>query len=187
MFPGVLTVNILCALGAVATAVIAWIVSRTRSHYAFRAMRANEQASQMLGIRPLRYRVSIVFLSGALASFAGAINVWYGGYLDPGVGFNLHITLMSQIAPILGGIYTLSGPILGALAAMGLGEFTRILLGHLEGVSLLVFGVLLVFCVLYLPLGIAGAIEGAQRRWRKRRAGAAPSAKTSAEAVGGNR
>lgn len=187
LFPGTTAVNILAAIGAVATALIAWIVSRTRSHYAFRAMRANEGASQMLGIRPLRYRVSIVFLSGALASFAGAINVWNGGYLDPGVAFNLHTTLMSQIAPILGGIYTLSGPILGTLVAMGLGEVTRTMLGHLEGVSLLVFGVLLVVCVLYLPKGVAGAVDSAVKRWRKRKEAPAAPAERPAPVPGANR
>lgn len=187
LFPGVLAVNIVAAIGAVATALIAWIVSRSRSHYAFRAMRANEGAAQMLGIRPLRYRVSIVFLSGALASFAGSINVWYGGYLDPGVAFNLHITLMAQIAPILGGIYTLSGPILGTLAAMGLGELTRHLLGHLEGVSLLVFGVLLVVCVLYLPMGVAGAIDGSVKRWRRRKKAPASAAERPSPVARGNR
>jgi branched-chain amino acid transport system permease protein len=176
LFPGVLPVNFAAAAGAVLTALIAWYVSRTRYHFAFRAMRANESASQMLGIRPLRYRVSIVLLSGALASFAGAINVWYGGYLDPSVAFNLHITLMAQIAPILGGIYTLSGPILGTLAAMGLGEVTRTVLGHIEGVSLLVFGVLLVICVLYLPKGVAGAIEATANVWRRSRARPLPPA-----------
>ncbi|TAK71750.1 MAG: branched-chain amino acid ABC transporter permease [Betaproteobacteria bacterium] len=159
LFPGALAVNIAASFGAVVTACLSWYIGRTRYHYAFRAMRANERASQMLGIHPMLYRVSIVIVSGAMASYAGAVSVWYGGYLDPGVAFNLHITLMAQIAPILGGIYTLTGPILGTLAAAGLGEVTRQWLGHVEGVSLLVFGVTLAICVLYLPKGIQGGVD----------------------------
>ena len=159
LFPGTQVVNIAASVGAVFAAVVSWLVSRSRYHYAFRAMRANERAAQMVGINPMRYRLAIVALSGALASYAGAVNVWNGGYLDPSVAFNLHITLMAQIAPILGGIYTIAGPILGAIATMGLGEVTRLWLGQIEGVSLLVFGVLLVVCVLYLPKGIYGGFE----------------------------
>lgn len=159
MFPGTQFVNIAASCGVVFAATVSWLVSRSRYHYAFRAMRANEQAAQMVGINPMRYRLAIMALSGALASFAGAINVWNGGYLDPSVAFNLHTTLMAQIAPILGGIYTIAGPILGALAAMGLGEGTRLWLGQIEGVSLLIFGVTLVGCVLYLPKGIYGGLE----------------------------
>jgi branched-chain amino acid transport system permease protein len=159
LFPGTRTVTVVTSCGAVLAALFSWYVSRTRYHYAFRAMRANERASMMLGINPMSYRVLIVIISGAMASFAGAVNVWYGGYLDPGVAFNLHITLMAQIAPILGGIFTLAGPILGTLAATGLGEITRVWLGHIEGVSLLVFGITLVICVLYLPKGIQGGID----------------------------
>ncbi|MEI8400951.1 MAG: branched-chain amino acid ABC transporter permease [Alcaligenaceae bacterium] len=159
LFPGTQFVYIVASCGAVCAAAVSWLVSRSRYHYAFRAMRANEQAAQMVGINPMRYRLTIMALSGALASFAGAINVWNGGYLDPNVAFNLHTTLMAQIAPILGGIYTIAGPILGALAAMGLGEGTRLWLGQIEGVSLLIFGVTLVACVLYLPKGIYGGLE----------------------------
>ncbi|MDB5592977.1 branched-chain amino acid ABC transporter permease [Enterovirga sp.] len=157
-FPGVLAINLAMSLVAVAACIIAWMVSRSRFHYAFRAMRANEAASQMLGIFPLKYRTAIMALSGGMASLVGGVEVWHGGYLDPAVAFDLHITITSQIAPILGGIYTLSGPILGAIATVFLGDATRIALGHLQGASLLVFGLVLVFCVLYLPQGIQGGL-----------------------------
>lgn len=158
-FPGVLAVNLAMGAAPVAACLIAWLVSRSRFHFAFRAMRANEAASQMLGIFPLKYRTAIMAVSGAMASLVGGIEVWHGGYLDPAVAFDLHITITSQIAPILGGIYTLSGPILGGIATVFLGDATRIGLGHIEGASLLVFGLVLVGCVLYLPNGIQGGLR----------------------------
>ena len=160
----VTSINLAMSVAAVAVCVIAWLISRSRFHFAFRAMRANESASQMLGIFPLKYRTAITAVSGAMASAAGGIELWHGGYLDPAVAFDLHITIMAQIAPILGGIYTLSGPILGAVATIALGDFTRLVLGHIEGVSLLVFGGVLVVCVLYLPQGIHGALSRLGRR-----------------------
>lgn len=165
--PGVVLVNLAMSIAAVAVCTIAWAVSRSRLHFAFRAMRANEAASQMLGIFPLKYRTGIMAVSGAMASAAGGIELWHGGYLDPGVAFDLHITIMSQIAPILGGIYTLSGPILGSIATVALGDVTRLGFGHIEGFSLLVFGAILVVCVLYLPQGIYGGLSRMRRGSRR--------------------
>ena len=161
LVPGATTVYFMASAGAVFAALASLVLSRTRSHYAFRAMRANERAAQMVGINPMFYRMMIVTISGAMASYAGAMAAWNGGYLDPAVAFSLHTTVMSQIAPILGGIYTLSGPILGTIATMALGEATRSWFGSLEGVSLLLFGVALVACVVFLPRGIRGGLD----RW----------------------
>ncbi len=163
-FPGVLAVNLAMGVAAVGTCLIAWAISRSRYHFAFRAMRANERASQMLGIYPLKYRAAITALSGALASLVGGVEVWHGGYIDPALAFDLHITITSQIAPILGGLYTLSGPVLGAVATILLSDATRIGLGHIQGASLLVFGLVLVGCVLYLPQGIRGGLSQLFRR-----------------------
>jgi branched-chain amino acid transport system permease protein len=155
-FPGTLAVNLVAAAGAVGVTLIAWLLSRSRYHFALRAMRDNEAASQMLGVEPLRYRLGIMALSGAMASLAGGISIWRGGYLDPGVAFDLTTTIDSQIAPILGGIYTLPGPIIGSLMTVALGEFTRLTLGNIVGASLLLYGVMLIVIVLGLPNGIYG-------------------------------
>jgi branched-chain amino acid transport system permease protein len=141
---------------AVASAVVAWLLSVSRFHYAFRAMRNNENASQMLGINPIRFRIAVLTISGAMASLAGGVNVWYSGFLDPTIGFDLHITILAQIAPILGGIHTLPGPIIGAFATIALSEVTRIWLGE-QGYSLLIYGIILVFSIIFMPKGIYGA------------------------------
>lgn len=168
--PGPHVVTLVASLGAVATVFLSWLLSRSRYQFAFRAMRDNEAASQMLGVEPGRYRIAIMALCGAMASFAGGINVWRGGYLDPSVAFELITTINSQIAPILGGIYTLPGPPIGAVLTIALSEVTRLALGNIVGASLLIFGALLVVIVLVLPNGVYGALTGMQQnRWRSRR------------------
>ncbi|MCK9920263.1 branched-chain amino acid ABC transporter permease [Microbacteriaceae bacterium K1510] len=153
--PTTQTVAMVTAFCAVACAAIAYLISLTPFHYACRAMRNNESVSEMLGINPLRFRIAVLSLSGAMASLAGGVNIWYSGFLDPMIGFDLHVTILAQIAPILGGIHTLAGPIIGAFATIGLSELTRVLLGE-QGVSLLVYGLILVFSILYMPKGIVG-------------------------------
>ena len=152
------TINLAMSVAAVLVILAVWAIGRSRYYYALRAMRDNESASQMLGIFPLRFRVAITAISGCMASLAGGIEVWHGGYLDPAIAFDLHITIIAQIAPILGGLYTLSGPILGSVATVFLADVTRISFGHIQGASLLVFGLVLIGCVLYLPHGIRGAV-----------------------------
>lgn len=156
--PSAWVINLAMSIAAAGIFLFVWAIGRSRYYFAFRAMRDNERASQMLGIFPLKFRLAITAASGCMASLVGGIEIWHSGYLDPAIAFDLHITIMAQIAPILGGLYTLSGPIVGAIGTIVLGDATRLALGHIQGVSLLVFGLVLVGCVLYLPHGIRGAV-----------------------------
>jgi branched-chain amino acid transport system permease protein len=171
------------ALLAIASVVVAALIAASRLQYASRAMRNNEAAAQMLGIDPGMHRAVIVTISGAMASTAGGMNSWYGGYLDPEVAFTLHFTILSQIAPILGGIYTVAGPVVGAIAIVGFSEGTRIGLGTVEGFSQLAFGVILVGCVLFMPNGLVGLWRSALgRRGGASKDGPAPLGRTVATA-----
>jgi branched-chain amino acid transport system permease protein len=149
----------LFVLGAVAAVICSaasvWL-ARTSFSYACRAMRNNEGAAQMLGLDPLRYRMAILAISAGMVGGAGAISTWYGGYLDPDVAFTMHVTIESQIASILGGMYTVAGPIVGAIAIVILSEATRLGLGAHEGASQLAYGVVLVLGILFMPRGLYG-------------------------------
>jgi branched-chain amino acid transport system permease protein len=174
LFPGNTAISLAAPCGAILAALIAWAISRSRYAFALRAMRNNEAASQMLGVAPIRFRMAVMTVAGAIASLAGAINAWHGGYLDPGVAFDLKTTIDAQIAPILGGVYTLPGPIIGAVATIGFEELTRALFGGLVGISLLVFGIVLVVVVLFLPQGIFGLLLRTRRKSRPGMVRAAP-------------
>lgn len=150
---------LLGALAAIGSVVVAILISCSKLQFASRAMRDNEAAAQMLGIVPRRQRLIVVAISGAMASAAGGINAWYGGYLDPEVAFTLHNTILAQIAPILGGIHTIGGPVIGSIAIIFLSEGTRIWFGSMEGISQLTFGLVLIVCILFLPKGIEGLIQ----------------------------
>jgi len=160
----VCVVMVCCAVGAVA---ISWVLTRTPYQYACRAMRANESAAQMLGVNPVRLRVIVLALAGALASLAGGVNIWYTGFLDPNIAFDLHITILAQIAPILGGIHTVAGPVVGSFATVFLSEASRIWLGT-KGFSLLVYGVALIVCILFMPHGMWGAYRKFHARDKQR-------------------
>mgnify|MGYP001054519120 CR=1 FL=1 len=159
--------NLLYEVAVVAAALsvaITWLLFRTRLRFAVRAMRENEDAAQMLGINPLLFRALISAIAGAMAATAGGFNLWYSGYIAPDIAFTLHFAILAQIAVIIGGINTLAGPVIGAFLIIALSEVTRILVGSREGYSLLIYGVLLVAAISFLPNGLYGLLT--HRRMR---------------------
>jgi branched-chain amino acid transport system permease protein len=143
---------------------VSYLLLKSRYQYALRAMRDSESAVQMLGVNPARFRIGVTTLSGAMASCAGVISVWYTGYLDPGSAFDLKVTISAQIAPLFGGLYTIVGPVIGSIAVLALSEFTRLYFNYSGGVGLLVYGCMLVFGVLAMPRGLVGL----RKQWGKR-------------------
>lgn len=154
---------------SVATVAISYFLAKSRYQYAFRAMRDSESAVQMLGVNPVRFRAGVTALSGAIASCAGVISAWYTGYLDPGSAFDLKVTILAQIAPLFGGLYTVAGPVLGSAAVLAISELTRLHFGYSAGVGLLAYGIILVFGVLFMPAGIVGLSKRWFGRYMRRR------------------
>jgi branched-chain amino acid transport system permease protein len=151
---------------AVVAVAISYFLSRSRYQYALRAMRDSESAVQMLGVNPARFRIGVTTLSGAIASCAGVITAWFTGYIDPGSAFDLKITISAQIAPLFGGLYTVTGPVIGSIAILGLSELTRLYFNYSGGVGLLVYGCILVFGVLFMPSGLVGLWKRRKKRAR---------------------
>jgi ABC-type branched-subunit amino acid transport system ATPase component/ABC-type branched-subunit amino acid transport system permease subunit len=151
--PAPTVILVAAAVFAGLSVLISLILSWTPLQLALRAMRNNEHASQMLGINPLFYRTLISGLCGAMAAIAGCIGGWRGGYVTPEIAFDLNYAILAQIAPILGGIYTVPGPILGSIAVVILSEATRLLLAH-EGYGLLIYGLVLALAIKYMPHGL---------------------------------
>ena len=162
--PGQSTLEIYANTFAIAAVTISWVLSRGRFHYASRALRNNEDAAQMIAINPMQFRLQVMALSGALAAGAGMINAAYSGYIDPTVAFSLQSTILPQISAVFGGLYTTIGSVLGPIAILGLSEGTRFVAGSLPGAGLLLLGIVLVICVLFMPMGLAGLSIGSGLR-----------------------
>jgi branched-chain amino acid transport system permease protein len=146
-------------VGAIFSILLSIYLTHTKIHFASRALRNNEDASKMLGIDPREYRAKVVAVSGALAAAAGCFNAIYSGYIDPEIGFSFNYTIMPQISTLIGGIYTVAGPVYGAIVIMILSETTRFAFNGAPGVSLFTLGMILIICVLFLPRGLQGLME----------------------------
>jgi branched-chain amino acid transport system permease protein len=70
------------------------------------------------------------------------------------------------LAPIIGGIGTVFGPLLGALVIKTLGEVTKLATGDAPGLDLVIYGCVLVLVIAFAPRGIAGIVDDLRRRFR---------------------
>jgi branched-chain amino acid transport system permease protein len=130
------------------------------------AVRDNEDSAAALGVNVFRVKLGAIMISGALMAAAGVFYVQYFRYIDPHIAYGPGISIEALLAPIVGGIGTLFGPLLGAIVLGLLGEFTRNLMGDAPGVSLVAYGIVLVLMVTFLPRGIIGAFAGRVRPQR---------------------
>jgi branched-chain amino acid transport system permease protein len=111
-----------------------------------------------LGIDLFFYKMFVVVLSAAMTSLGGVVFAFYYNNLFPEQVFHISRSIELILAPIIGGIGTLFGPILGAFLlatlAEGLGEAMRVVGIDLPGIKQVFYGVCLLVVVMFLPDGV---------------------------------
>ena len=127
------------------------------------AVRENEAAAAALGVDILAVKLRAISLSAALTGAAGALYAQYFLYIDSNIAFGTWISVEALLAPIIGGAGTVFGPLIGALILQGLSEGTKMLIGKIPGVDLIIFGTLLILVVRFPLHRIPGVIAA---RWR---------------------
>lgn len=127
------------------------------------AVRENEAAAAALGVDILAVKLRTISLSAALTGAAGALYAQYFLYIDSNIAFGTWISVEALLAPIIGGAGTVFGPLIGALILQGLSEGTKMLIGKIPGLDLIIFGVLLILVVRFPLHRIPGLLAA---RWR---------------------
>jgi len=147
---------------ALALVIVAMLISRrvetTRFGAQLAAVRENEAAAQALGVDPFWVKMHAITLSAGITAAAGAFYAQYFLFLDSGIAYGAWISVEALLAPIIGGLGTVFGPLLGALVLHGLGELAKYLGGAATGINLAVYGALLILAVAFLPNGVAGLL-----------------------------
>ena len=144
-------------LGFVAAALlVTWWLKHSRFGAYLQAVRDNEDAARAIGVNPFTVKLGAIGLSGALMGAGGAFYVQVFQYIDPGIAFGPGTSVEALVAAIVGGIGTLWGPVLGAVVLHVLADITRNLFGQLPGINMVIYGVVLVLIVMFLPRGIGG-------------------------------
>ncbi len=130
------------------------------------AVRDNEDAARAIGVNPLRVKLGGIALSAAFMSVAGAFYVQVFQYIDPGIAFGPAVSVEALVGAIVGGMGTLWGPLLGAVTLHALADLTRNLFGELPGISMVIYGVVLILIVMFMPRGITGSGQSLGRLFR---------------------
>ncbi|MCG2593749.1 branched-chain amino acid ABC transporter permease [Ramlibacter sp. XY19] len=167
------------ALLALAQLLTVWL-RHSRFGARLQAVRDNEDAARAIGVDPFRVKLGAIVLSGGLMGAGGAFYVQVFQYLDPGIAYGAHTSVEALVAAIVGGLGTLWGPVLGAVALHILGDLTRNLFGALPGINMVIYGVVLVVIVMFAPRGLLGVGQSVRHLWR-RATGPAPGAAAAPE------
>ena len=131
---------------------------RSRIGYYWLAIRESPEAAQALGVNLFRYKMVAVVISSAMTAVAGVVFAFYYNNLFPEQIFHISRSIELILGPIIGGIGTLAGPLIGALLITGLAEGMRELMLQLgidvPGVKQVFYGICLLLVVMFLPEGV---------------------------------
>jgi len=145
------------ALAALAFLLSAWLL-RGRLGFYFRAIRDNEEAARAAGVNVFRYKMYAVQISAAMTALAGVFFAFYYNNLFPEQIFHISRSIEIILAPIIGGIGTLFGPVLGAavltLLSEGINQALTMAGHEIPGVKQILYGVALGASIMFMPNGI---------------------------------
>jgi branched-chain amino acid transport system permease protein len=149
-------------------------VIRSRFGRDFRAVRDNEIAAALSGIRVANTQVTAFVLSGACAGLAGSLFAYWQGITAP-ASFGLSLSLSILAAVVIGGLGSLAGALYGAVAIVFLPQVSNGLTGavHLptavrDNMPLALYGAVFVITMLAFPNGIQGGLRLIRQRLRAR-------------------
>jgi branched-chain amino acid transport system permease protein len=143
--------------------VVVRLIERSKIGRYMVALREDEDAAESLGVDVFRYKMISIFISAFMTSLAGAFYANYLYYLHPGTIMSMAFSIEIILRPIIGGLGTALGPVIGSLLITPLGELSRSYFSQAgyEGLHLVIYGFLLVAVVLFFPRGVISYI----RKW----------------------
>lgn len=137
-------------------------LERSRRGYQLAAVREDEDAALSLGVPARRLKVAAITVSAALTAACGALWAQYVGFVDPFYVFSVDLSVRFALAAIIGGLGTALGPFLGSALVTALETYLRAQFGGigagLVGIYLIIYGVILILVVRFVPGGLTGWI-----------------------------
>jgi len=155
----------LIALGVWAVGLWIWYrVDRSMLRYALEAIAEDEDAAAATGVHVTAEKLKITVLSAVMTALAGALYCQYQLFISPDTVSGISVSLQMVFAAVVGGIYVAYGPTVGAVITIVLAEVLRISFGtRAVGWDNLVYGILLVIFIVFLPKGILGSLLDLRR------------------------
>lgn len=160
-------------------------VRRSKLGYYLQAIREDQDAAHSLGIPLTRTKNEALLISAALTALTGSFAAFYVGFIEPQAVFGIDVSVQVVLICIIGGIGTVAGPVLGAVLLVLLSEALRsnliaeglfhlglsrtsavgVFVGdNLAHAHVLIYGILVVLVILYMPDGLLGFLQSRARR-----------------------
>ena len=174
---------------AAATILATWAVQNSKLGYYFQAIREDQDAAHSLGISLSLYKNLALLLSAFFTAQAGAFYALYVRFIDPTTVLSLDLSVQIVLIAIIGGIGTIYGPMVGALVLIPLSEVLRsnviaqavinsglvredsgvgiFLKENLAHAHVLIYGILVVVVILFMPEGVLGFVRKLSTRKAK--------------------
>ncbi len=149
----------------IATLLTAVLIRRSRYGLALQSIGEYEEAAAHSGINVVMTKVLVFATTSVFMGMAGAIIATRRTYIDPGIAFNMTTSFLPVLMAMFGGMGNLVGPVIGAAVFTYIGET---LLTRFPDLYMLIFGVVLILAILFMPAGILGL---GQQLWRKVKGG----------------
>lgn len=157
---------------------VTWLVQHSKLGYIFQAIREDQDAAHSLGINLTIWKNSALAISAAFTSLAGSFYAIFVKFVDPSTVLPLDLSVQIVLISIIGGIGTIFGPVVGSLVLVPLSEALRsniiaqglinsglvredsgvgiFLKEHLAHAHVLIYGILVVVVILFMPDGVLG-------------------------------
>jgi branched-chain amino acid transport system permease protein len=143
--------------------VTAQLIERSRFGVWLVAVRENEDAAKALGVDANKVKLVAMVISAAITASAGCFYAQYFLFVDSGIAYGTWISVQALLTPIIGGVGTVFGPLLGALIVKSLGEAAKLVAGDAPGLDLIIYGAVLVLVIWFAPRGLIGGLAHARR------------------------
>jgi branched-chain amino acid transport system permease protein len=139
---------------------VRWRVDRSMLRYALEAIAEDEDAAAAAGVYVTWEKLKITLISAVMTALAGALYCQYQMFISPDTVSGISVSLQMVFAAVVGGIYVLLGPTVGALITILLAEVLRIGFGTgAVGWDNIIYGSLLVVFIIFLPQGLVGTLQ----------------------------
>jgi branched-chain amino acid transport system permease protein len=149
---------VILAMTLVALA-ITRLIERSRMGYALAAIRENEDAAEASGVNALATKLSAMVVSSFLTALGGTFYAQYFAYIDPSLTFGPAISIQGLLPAIVGGAGTVVGPLLGSFVLTPISELTRAVLRGRAGADVMLYGLILILVISFLPNGLVGLLR----------------------------
>lgn len=150
---------------AIAIAISSLIV-HSKFGLALRAIKQDQEAAAALGVNPFMSKLWVHAIAAGLTGIAGGIYARYHAFIYPGDVFAFQTSISILLMPVIGGIGTVWGPVLGGVI---FGIVEEELVVYFPNVHLLLYGTVLILIILFEPDGLMGLLHRLARLIRSKR------------------